>query len=181
MWFISYGYFLIFIAVNDVTARVYQLIPHNDQNGENGKYIRSKRQFGFDDNSGFGFSSQGFPNNDIFFDEENSFQDSVQPSRSSGNQNSRFQNNPFENNPNFFDDFGTPTTPRPTTQRPPRIPGMGTPPSACEDRCLTTHQYNPVCGDNNVTYSNIERFKCAVRCGRNVKIAAYRACPRIMV
>ncbi|XP_050308809.1 uncharacterized protein LOC126745129 [Anthonomus grandis grandis] len=69
-----------------------------------------------------------------------------------------------------------------STQRPLNSnaePGEGTTPaSICESRCPTTSQYNPVCGDNNVTYSNISRLNCAVRCGKKVRIAAYRACSR---
>ncbi|XP_066156560.1 uncharacterized protein [Euwallacea fornicatus] len=110
-------------------------------------------------------------------------------------QSSGFQNTGnaiFFDNDNVFDDFVTGTRgklrlsrPRSTTPRPSRafttvaVPGMGTTRSACEDLCLTTPQYDPVCGDNNVTYMNMARYRCAVRCGQNIKIVAHRACPRV--
>jgi hypothetical protein len=60
---------------------------------------------------------------------------------------------------------------RPSTQRTPTstvaIPGMGTARSACEDRCLSTPQYNPVCGDDDVTYFSMDRLLCAQKCGKS--------------
>ncbi|KAL1489275.1 hypothetical protein ABEB36_014205 [Hypothenemus hampei] len=71
-----------------------------------------------------------------------------------------------------------------TTQFPMRrttvpVPGMGTTRTACENRCLTTTQYDPVCGDNNVTYMNMARYRCAINCGQRIRIVALRACPRV--
>lgn len=69
-----------------------------------------------------------------------------------------FNNNNNNNNPNQF--FNEPqTTPIP-------VPGMGTTRSACEDTCLLTPQYNPVCGTDSVSYFSRERLFCAQRCGK---------------
>lgn len=62
-----------------------------------------------------------------------------------------------------------------TTSSPP-IPGMETTRSSCEDRCFITTQYNPVCGDNNLTYQNEARLRCAQRCGISVNLIHYGAC-----
>lgn len=41
---------------------------------------------------------------------------------------------------------------------------------ACMANCQATNQYNPVCGSDNQTYMNMERFNCAVRCGASESI-----------
>lgn len=57
---------------------------------------------------------------------------------------------------------------RPTPTQPPVVPdGSATRPSICETNCLTTPQYNPVCGTDMVTYNNIGRLDCAARCGKS--------------
>ncbi|XP_044258802.1 uncharacterized protein LOC123007518 [Tribolium madens] len=99
------------------------------------------------------------------------------------NQDSFIFEDDFENR-NFV------TTPRPTfqafrrtTQRTPSstiaIPGMGTPRTPCEDRCLSTPEYNPVCGDDNMTYFSMHRLNCARRCGKKVSMKHMGACTRI--
>ncbi|CAG9859226.1 unnamed protein product [Phyllotreta striolata] len=65
------------------------------------------------------------------------------------------------------------------TARPPAVggvPGTGTTVSPCEQSCQTTMQFDPVCGDNDFTYQNLARFKCAVACGKRVKIRRMGAC-----
>lgn len=47
------------------------------------------------------------------------------------------------------------------------IPGMGTPRTPCEDRCLSTPEYNPVCGDDDMTYFSMHRLNCARKCGKS--------------
>lgn len=77
----------------------------------------------------------------------------------------------------FEDDYPNPNViaQRPTTRRPPTttvaIPGMGTPRSPCEEACLVTSEYNPICGTDGLTYTNTGRLNCAIRCGkRNYKL-----------
>lgn len=110
-------------------------------------YGRHRRQFPFGTLNG---------GNQIFFDDDDFFNDEV------------VQQN-----------GGDPSS---ATSRPPgsttvAIPGMGTTQTSCETRCLTTPQYDPVCGDNNITYNNLARYQCAIRCGLNIRIKFYRACP----
>nr|CAH7712907.1 unnamed protein product [Callosobruchus chinensis] len=59
-----------------------------------------------------------------------------------------------------------PTTPNPRTTTI-AIPGSATRRSTCEDQCQATMQYNPVCGTNSITYTNIEWYRCARRCGKS--------------
>ncbi|KAI4459155.1 serine-type endopeptidase inhibitor [Holotrichia oblita] len=72
----------------------------------------------------------------------------------------------------FEDDYPNPNVivPRPTTQRPRTttfaIPGMGTTRSPCEQFCLVTSEYDPICGTDGVTYSNSGRLNCAINCGK---------------
>ncbi|VEN60801.1 unnamed protein product [Callosobruchus maculatus] len=80
-----------------------------------------------------------------------------------------------QNNGDFF--VLRPTTSSPRTTPIP-IPGSATRRSTCEDQCQATMQYNPVCGTNSVTYTNIEWYKCARRCGKVFGIRMYTACPR---
>ncbi|RZB77483.1 uncharacterized protein BDFB_005645, partial [Asbolus verrucosus] len=67
----------------------------------------------------------------------------------------------FDNRNNFI---------RTTTRRVPTstvaIPGMGTTRTPCEDRCQTTPEYNPVCGDDDMTYFSRHRLLCAQKCGK---------------
>lgn len=37
----------------------------------------------------------------------------------------------------------------------------------CVRRCPSVNNYNPVCGNDNVTYSNEQKLRCAQRCGRS--------------
>lgn len=48
----------------------------------------------------------------------------------------------------------------------PSVPGMATRRTPCEEACLVTPQYNPVCGDDNVSYFNEGRLNCARKCGK---------------
>ncbi|XP_058797714.1 uncharacterized protein LOC131667950 isoform X2 [Phymastichus coffea] len=47
----------------------------------------------------------------------------------------------------------------------------------CLNSCLTTSEYNPICGSDNAVYSNPGRFACAQNCGnRELRIIAYGRC-----
>ncbi|XP_044757242.1 uncharacterized protein LOC123315564 [Coccinella septempunctata] len=59
---------------------------------------------------------------------------------------------------------------------PPSMPNTGTRGPSCEERCPSTQEYNPVCGDDNVTYPNIGKLQCAVRCGRRVTLQFRGGC-----
>lgn len=100
--------------------------------------------------------SRSVPNNNIDWERDRA--NSIQDGRN--NVNDIFSGN------NFNGGF----RPRPTTPRPSAttvaIPGMGTTRSPCEDACLTTPEYNPVCGNNGITYFSMARLNCAIRCGR---------------
>ncbi|CAH1173834.1 unnamed protein product [Phaedon cochleariae] len=81
------------------------------------------------------------------------------------------------NDYNYFD-FPPATTETTTTVASVAVPGMGTRRSSCEDRCPATMQYDPICGDNGITYTNMQWFKCALRCGRRVQMRYRGSCPR---
>lgn len=46
----------------------------------------------------------------------------------------------------------------------------------CIRRCPSTSQFNPVCGNDNISYTNEARLKCAQKCGRNVTIVYRGSC-----
>ncbi|KAL7010861.1 hypothetical protein ACKWTF_013981 [Chironomus riparius] len=50
---------------------------------------------------------------------------------------------------------------------------------SCIERCIesTLSNYNPVCGSDNQTYQNQERFDCANDCGANLRKTQNGACP----
>ncbi|XP_015127845.1 uncharacterized protein LOC107048913 [Diachasma alloeum] len=72
--------------------------------------------------------------------------------------------NPTEPSPNPRDTSGTTTTtPSPAMAR-------------CMQNCPVTAQYNPVCGSDNVVYSNIGRLECAISCGTPVTFRYFGQC-----
>ncbi|KRT81157.1 hypothetical protein AMK59_5386 [Oryctes borbonicus] len=72
--------------------------------------------------------------------------------------------------------------PRPTRQPQStstvEVPGMGTTRSPCEEACLVTPEYNPICGSDGRTYTNEGRFSCALRCGKQITRVFYGRCSR---
>ncbi|KAK2579545.1 hypothetical protein KPH14_010844 [Odynerus spinipes] len=46
----------------------------------------------------------------------------------------------------------------------------------CVASCLSTPEYNPVCGTDNVSYDNPGRLNCATTCGKNVNVSFYGRC-----
>lgn len=85
-----------------------------------------------------------------------------------GRQNSQVQgqNNPISSNTgnfvsgNFVSGFDpvTTTTLSPTSAPTPQY-------LACMQQCLTTNEYNPVCGSDGQNYHNAARLKCSQQCG----------------
>ncbi|EEZ98527.1 uncharacterized protein LOC100142616 [Tribolium castaneum] len=172
--------FFIFAFLQATFAYRYELSDDSRyvNFGNSDESRRSSRQLGFDwDN----------PSPDY----DNNFNNRRVPN--TFNWNSRQEQNPdtfiFEDD---FENRNFVTTQRPsfqipafrrTTQRTPSstiaIPGMGTPRTPCEDRCLSTPEYNPVCGDDNMTYFSMHRLNCARRCGKRVSMKHMGACTRI--
>lgn len=78
------------------------------------------------------------------------------------------------------------TTSRPARQQQQRqesttLPGpptWATPPSQCVRNCQITPQYNPVCGTDGITYTNLGRLQCEVRCGKSIQLNHYGNCSR---
>ncbi|XP_038214691.1 putative uncharacterized protein DDB_G0282499 [Zerene cesonia] len=46
----------------------------------------------------------------------------------------------------------------------------------CVQDCPTSTRYNPLCGSDNITYFNREKFECAVKCGIDVMIVRKGPC-----
>ncbi|CAH2004585.1 unnamed protein product [Acanthoscelides obtectus] len=139
-----------------------------------------------DDNDRFQKPETSFQNRDGSWNNNRRFQNSRNRGQwfKNGGQNNEDQNDGkwFQNEGGHFhnnnrDFWKRTTTPRPRTTTVP-IPGSATRRSTCEDQCRATMEYNPVCGTNLVTYTNMQWYKCALRCGKRIDILAYRACAR---
>ncbi|GLV31633.1 uncharacterized protein CBL_07394 [Carabus blaptoides fortunei] len=65
-----------------------------------------------------------------------------------------------------------------TSSRPPFPNALARRPPLCEETCnaRTTPEYNPVCGDNGVTYNNNARLDCASSCGERVQMLHLGRC-----
>lgn len=48
--------------------------------------------------------------------------------------------------------------------------------NACINLCPVTNEYNPVCGTDNVDYTNPGGLGCAQRCGKEVVLGYYGRC-----
>ncbi|XP_012543186.1 uncharacterized protein LOC105840714 [Monomorium pharaonis] len=48
--------------------------------------------------------------------------------------------------------------------------------NACVINCPVTPEYNPVCGTDNVDYTNPGLLSCAARCGKEVALNYYGRC-----
>ncbi|XP_069677909.1 agrin-like [Periplaneta americana] len=69
----------------------------------------------------------------------------------------------------------TPVTPIPLDDgaTPAVVDGNG---SLLGCNCPAPPQFNPVCGNDGVTYGNLQKLNCARSCGRNVRLAHNGAC-----
>lgn len=130
-----------------------------------GQNVRNNRQFG--NNRGFTWGGNNNNNNNR---RRFPTQNDIRPTEEDLNDVFVFDQNDGRPSPSRG------STRRPqqvfsSTQRTPTstvaIPGMGTTRSACEDACLTTPEYNPICGDDGLTYFSKARLRCAQRCGKS--------------
>lgn len=74
---------------------------------------------------------------------------------------------------------GAQTTVQPptsTTSTPTTTPADQARYDQCIARCPVTIEYNPVCGTDNVNYSNPGGLGCAQTCGRNIALQYYGRC-----
>ncbi|XP_055854200.1 protease inhibitor 2-like [Episyrphus balteatus] len=46
----------------------------------------------------------------------------------------------------------------------------------CLSRCPTTFEYSPICGSDNVSYSNRGSLNCANKCGKSVTMLRQGSC-----
>jgi len=135
-------------------------------------------------------SSQFFPNQGF----QNPQAGGGQMFPNQGGQNQGFQNqfNPNPNNPflpnsspssapnpdittvgqqGIFDPqgFQNPTQNQPVSTTPAAAPSQSPAFLRCtRDQCLATNEYNPVCGTDQVVYTNIRKLDCANQCGRRL-------------
>ncbi|KAJ9590097.1 hypothetical protein L9F63_016776 [Diploptera punctata] len=65
------------------------------------------------------------------------------------------------------------TTPLPDGATPAVVDGNG---SLLGCNCPAPPQFNPVCGNDGVTYGNQQKLACARTCGRNVRLAYVGSC-----
>lgn len=128
--------------------------------GQNGR----SRQLG----NGRGFTwGSGNNNNNNNIRRRLPTQNDIRPIVEDVEEDDRFVFDQGDNNQDFSE-FGRQTS---STRRTPTstvaVPGMGTTRSPCEDACLTTPEYNPVCGDDGLTYFSRARLRCAQKCGKS--------------
>ncbi|KAF7992661.1 hypothetical protein HCN44_005005 [Aphidius gifuensis] len=69
-------------------------------------------------------------------------------------------------------------TQRPVTQKPTTVTTTTASPefTSCTRSCLTTQEYNPVCGNDAIMYNNPGLLGCAKKCGKNVEIQNFGRC-----
>ncbi|XP_066996037.2 uncharacterized protein [Anabrus simplex] len=77
---------------------------------------------------------------------------------------------------NFWWWWRTTTTSTTTTARPQVQEQVDSNGSPVNCNCLTTPEYNPVCGTNGLTYGSKSKLECGKRCGHNVELSYYGNC-----
>lgn len=100
------------------------------------------------------------------------FPDAFEDLKLRQNFNPNFNRNRPQGNQGFRQ-FGGQFVPQQQQQQQPQQPrvlpaaqpGLPTGYYQCMNGCLSTSEYNPVCGSNDMTYPNIQRLNCANRCG----------------
>lgn len=112
------------------------------------------------------------PQNDQIFFPDTDLEDRYfDPPNNNQNQNRPNRPDRLPNLNQWFTNPSRPSSTRPpfrrTTQRPVIPSAIGPRPSRCETSCLTTPEYNPVCGSDSVTYNNLGRLRCAAGCGKS--------------
>ncbi|XP_077299801.1 uncharacterized protein LOC143920733 [Arctopsyche grandis] len=117
-----------------------------------------------------------FPDTDNRFGGGGFWGEQSRPNRPNNNNNINNNNQRPNNNRPNTNDRRTTTTAAPATTT---AGGVATPNPDCLRRCLTTPEYNPVCGDNRVDYDNMSRLNCARQCGlSNLGLLRNGRCPR---
>ncbi|XP_065334386.1 uncharacterized protein LOC135935762 isoform X3 [Cloeon dipterum] len=121
------------------------------------------------------------PLGDDYFDNSESYEDLSASDDTSQYRPSRQWPFNVGNNPDFSDIFGNggngnPGFPPQNRPTPPPQTGGGS--SGCS--CVSTEEYNPVCGSDNVTYSNPSKLTCALRCGQQTSHAYYGTCRQVV-
>ncbi|GFG33773.1 hypothetical protein Cfor_05117, partial [Coptotermes formosanus] len=80
------------------------------------------------------------------------------------------------------DDTSSPEEPQSVPVEPAPSDNAGVPPvvdgngSLLGCNCPAPPQFNPVCGNDGVTYGNLQKLNCARSCGRNVRLSFIGAC-----
>lgn len=113
------------------------------------------------------FPQNQFAGNQFFSNPQNQFQSNSNnifyPLRPNQLPQQRPNSNQFNTNR-----ATTTTTTTTAAPFPAALPSQPQPLLDCLSNCITTSEYNPVCGSNGRTYTNDRKLDCANQCGRRL-------------
>lgn len=109
-----------------------------------------------------GGQNQGFQNQGNQFNSNNPFLPSSSPNPDITTVGQQGIFNPQQGFQNPTQNQVTSTTP---AAAPPQSPAFL---RCTREQCLATNEYNPVCGTDQIVYSNIRKLDCANQCGRRL-------------